>query len=61
LGGLYQDEDAAMLDRWECNLLVGHGLTQQLRDADGVDYGRLDQTLLALPNPWLQQTHFARR
>jgi hypothetical protein len=35
-----------MVDRWEYKLLIGHGWTQKLRDADGVDYGHLDQALL---------------
>jgi hypothetical protein len=35
-----------MHEQWEYKLLVGHGLAQRLRDADGVDYGRLSQELL---------------
>ena len=35
-----------MYERWEYKLLVGRGLTQDLRDAEGVRYGRLSQELL---------------
>jgi hypothetical protein len=35
-----------MHDQWEYTLLIGHGLRQTLRDAEGVEYGRLNQELL---------------
>jgi hypothetical protein len=35
-----------MHDQWEYKLLIGHGLRQNLRDAEGVEYGRLSQELL---------------
>jgi hypothetical protein len=35
-----------MHDQWEYKLLIGHGLRQNLRDAEGVEYGRLSQDLL---------------
>jgi hypothetical protein len=35
-----------MHDQWEYKLLTGHGLKQNLRDAEGVEYGRLSQVLL---------------
>jgi hypothetical protein len=35
-----------MHEQWEYKLLVGHGLGQNLRDAEGVGYGRLSQELL---------------
>jgi len=38
--------EGAMHDRWEFKLLTGHGLKQNLRDAEGVEYGRLSQELL---------------
>jgi hypothetical protein len=35
-----------MQEQWEYKLLIGHGLRQDLRDAEGVSYGRLSQELL---------------
>jgi hypothetical protein len=35
-----------MHDQWEYKLLIGHGLWQTLRDAEGMEYGRLSQELL---------------
>jgi hypothetical protein len=35
-----------MHEQWEYKLLIGHGLRQWLKDADGVDYGRLSQEML---------------
>jgi hypothetical protein len=35
-----------MHDQWEYKMLIGHGLSQTLRDAEGVEYGRLSQELL---------------
>ena len=35
-----------MQEHWEHKLLVGHGLRQDLRDAEGVSYGKLSQELL---------------
>jgi hypothetical protein len=35
-----------MHDQWEYKLLIGHWLRQNLRDAEGVEYGRLSQELL---------------
>ena len=35
-----------MQEHWEHKLLVGHGLRQDLRDAEGASYGRLSQELL---------------
>jgi hypothetical protein len=35
-----------MRDRWEHKLLIGHWPWQDLRDAEGVSYGRLSQELL---------------
>jgi hypothetical protein len=35
-----------MHDPWEYKLLVGHGLRQNLRGAEGLEYGRLSQELL---------------
>jgi hypothetical protein len=35
-----------MHDQWEYKLLTGHGLRQILRDAEGVEHGRLSQELL---------------
>ena len=35
-----------MHEQWEYKLLTGHGLRQTLRDAGGVDYGRLSPELL---------------
>jgi hypothetical protein len=35
-----------MHDHWEYKLLIGHGLRQNLRDAEGVEYGWLSQELL---------------
>jgi hypothetical protein len=35
-----------MREQWEYKLLVGHYLWQDLRDAEGVSYGRLSQELL---------------
>ena len=39
-------ERTTMHDQWEYKLLTGHGLRQNLRDAEGVKYGRLSQELL---------------
>jgi hypothetical protein len=35
-----------MYDQWEYRVLTGHGLRQSLRDAVGVEYGRLSEELL---------------
>jgi hypothetical protein len=35
-----------MRDQWEHKLLIGHWPWQDLRDAEGVSYGRLSQELL---------------
>jgi hypothetical protein len=35
-----------MYEQWEYKLLTGHGLRQNLRDAEGVEYGQLSQELL---------------
>jgi hypothetical protein len=35
-----------MHDQWEYKLLIGHWPWQDLRDAEGVSYGRLSQELL---------------
>jgi hypothetical protein len=35
-----------MQDQWEYKLLIGHWPWQDLRDAEGVSYGRLSQELL---------------
>ena len=35
-----------MHEQWAYKLLIGHGFAQKLKDADGVDYGRLSQELL---------------
>jgi hypothetical protein len=35
-----------MHDQWDYKLLTGHGLRQNLRDAEGVNYGELSQDLL---------------
>jgi hypothetical protein len=35
-----------MDEQWEYKLLLGHGLTQVLHDADGLAYGKLSQELL---------------
>jgi len=35
-----------MYEQWEYKPRVGRGLTQDLRDAEGVRYGRLSQELL---------------
>ena len=35
-----------MREQWEYKLLVGHWPWQELRDAEGVSYGKLSQELL---------------
>jgi len=35
-----------MQEQWEYKLLIGHGITQDLRDAQGVSYGPLSEDLL---------------
>ena len=35
-----------MREQWEHLMLVGHGLRQDLRDAEGTSYGQLSQELL---------------
>jgi hypothetical protein len=35
-----------MQEQWEYKLLIGHGLRQRLKDANGLDYGPLSQELL---------------
>jgi hypothetical protein len=39
-------KEVAMHEQWEYKLLIGHGFAQKLKDADGVDYGRLSQEVL---------------